>query len=107
MKKNTAGNEKRLGEIRREMAALGPVLFGDMSAKASQACSYLEERRKNMEYGRLRKLGYLIGSGHIESGCKSIVGARCKQAGMHWRHRNAAYVSAIRAAIRSNNFIEA
>ena len=33
MKKNTAGNEKRLGEIRREMAALGPVLFGDMSAK--------------------------------------------------------------------------
>jgi len=33
MKKNTAENKKRLGEIRREMAALGPVLFGDMSAK--------------------------------------------------------------------------
>jgi predicted DNA binding CopG/RHH family protein len=33
MKKNTAENEKRLGEIRKEMAALGPVLFGDMSAK--------------------------------------------------------------------------
>ena len=84
-----------------------PSGFANMSPEASQACSYLEERRKNMEYGRLRKQGYLIGSGHIESGCKSIVGARCKQAGMHWRHRNAAYVSAIRAAIRSNNFIEA
>jgi hypothetical protein len=78
--------------------------FANMSPEASQACSYLEERRRNMEYGRLRKQGYLIGSGHIESGCKSIVGARCKQAGMHWRHYNAAYVSAIRAAIRSNNF---
>ena len=33
MKKNAVENEKRLGEIRREMAALGPVLFGDMSAK--------------------------------------------------------------------------
>jgi hypothetical protein len=33
MKKNIAENEKRLGEIRKEMAALGPVLFGDMSAK--------------------------------------------------------------------------
>ena len=33
MKKNTIENEKRLGEIRKEMAALGPVLFGDISAK--------------------------------------------------------------------------
>ena len=33
MKKNAVENEKRLGEIRREMAALGPVLFGDISAK--------------------------------------------------------------------------
>jgi len=33
MKKNATENEKRLGEIRKEMAALGPVLFGDMSAK--------------------------------------------------------------------------
>jgi hypothetical protein len=33
MKKNTVENEKRLGELRKEMAALGPVLFGDMSAK--------------------------------------------------------------------------
>jgi hypothetical protein len=81
-----------------------PGGFANMSPEAKQACSYLEERRQNMEYGRLRKQGYLIGSGHIESGCKSIVGARCKQAGMHWRHCNAAYVSAIRAAIRSNNF---
>ena len=82
-----------------------PDGFEKMSQEAKQAYAYLEERRRNMEYGRLRKQGYLIGSGHIESGCKSIVGARCKQAGMHWRHCNAAYISAIRAAIRSNNFI--
>jgi hypothetical protein len=47
MKKNTIENEKRLAELRKEMAALGPVLFGDMSQEANQACSYLEERRRN------------------------------------------------------------
>lgn len=71
---------------------------------AGKAYAYLDERRKNMEYGRLRKQGYFIGSGHIESACKLIVGTRCKQAGMRWRHHNAAYVSSVRAAIRSNTF---
>jgi hypothetical protein len=43
-----------------------------------------------MQYGRLRKQGFFIASGHIESACEFIVGSRCKQAGMHWRHHNAA-----------------
>lgn len=81
-----------------------PAAMANLNTEAKQAYTYLDERRKNMEYGRLRKLGYFIGSGHIESACKFIVGARCKQAGMHWRHYNAAYVSSIRAAIRSNTF---
>jgi hypothetical protein len=33
MKKTNTENEKRLTSIRKEMAGLGPVLFGDMSAK--------------------------------------------------------------------------
>ena len=33
MKKNNEENEKRLTSIRKEMAGLGPILFGDMSAK--------------------------------------------------------------------------
>ena len=81
-----------------------PVEMANLNEVARQAYSYLYARRKNMEYGRLRQQGFLIGSGHIESACKGIIGSRCKQAGMHWRHHNAAYVSAIRAAIRSNTF---
>lgn len=80
----------------KEMASLGK--------DAKTAHTYLDQRKKNMEYGRLRRQGFLIGSGHIESACKVIVGSRCKLAGMHWRHHNASYVSAIRAAIRSNTF---
>ena len=33
MKQNNAENEKRLTGIRKEMAVLGPVLFGDISKK--------------------------------------------------------------------------
>ena len=69
--------------------------------EAAKAWKYLDARRSHMNYGWLRRHGYLIGSGHIESACKVIVGQRCKGAGMHWRHVNAIYVSALRARMRS------
>jgi len=81
-----------------------PAEMARLNEPAAAACAYLAQRAQNMQYGRLRKQGFFIASGHIESACKFIVGSRCKQAGMHWRHLNAAYVSNIRAAIRSNTF---
>lgn len=81
-----------------------PLEMENLNEAAQTAYSYLDLRRKNMEYGRLRREGFLIGSGHIESGCKGIVGSRCKLPGMRWRIHNAASVSSIRAAIRSNTF---
>lgn len=81
-----------------------PLEMTNLNETAKTAYSYLYDRRKNMEYGRLRREGFLIGSGHIESGCKGIVGSRCKLPGMRWRIHNAASVSSIRAAIRSNTF---
>lgn len=68
---------------------------------AAKAFAYLMARRDAMDYGRLRTQGFFIGSGMIESACKFTVGARCKQAGMHWRHRNAAAVANLRAFLRS------
>ena len=37
---------------------------------------YLGARRAHMNYGWLRRHGYLIGSGHIESACKVTCGFR-------------------------------
>ena len=71
------------------------------SEEAAKAWKYLDERRRYMNYGWLRRHGYLIGSGHIESACKVIIGQRCKGAGMHWRFKNALYVTALRAKMRS------
>ncbi len=32
----------------------------------------------------------------MEAGCKTIVGSRCKQSGMHWRVRGAENILALR-----------
>ena len=50
------------------------------SEEAAKAWKYLDARRRHMDYGWLRRHGYLIGSGHIESACKVIVGQRCTRA---------------------------
>jgi len=81
-----------------------PERIAALTQDEQKAYAYLDTRSKNMEYGRLRKEGFMIGSGHIEAGCKMLVATRCKLPGMHWRHKNSAYIVAIRAAIRSNTF---
>ena len=71
------------------------------SNEARNALNYLDKRRSNMRYGWLRKNGYYISSCHIEAAARILVARRCKQAGMHWRHHNAACVCAIIARLRS------
>ena len=73
----------------------------EASTEAKDALNYLDKRRDNMRYGWLRKNGYYISSCHIEAAARILVARRCKQAGMHWRHHNAACVCAIIAQLRS------
>ena len=76
-----------------------------LSGEALAAWNYLEERAWMMDYRQLRREGYFIGSGLIESACKMLVAARCKLAGMHWRHHNAAAIALLRGTLRSNFLI--
>jgi hypothetical protein len=71
------------------------------SPAAKKALNYIRKREENMHYGKLRKEGLFIASGHIEAAARVLVVRRCKQAGMHWRHQNAIRISAILAYLRS------
>ena len=71
------------------------------SETARGAIDYIDSRRENMRYGWLRKNGYYISSAHAEAAARILVARRCKQAGMHWRHHNAACICALIAKIRS------
>ena len=71
------------------------------SSAANKELDYLRKRQQNMRYGKLRKDGLFIASGHVEAAARVLVVRRCKQAGMHWRHNNAIRISAILAHFRS------
>lgn len=46
------------------------------------ALHYFVTNVSRMQYGTYRQRGYFIGSGVVEAGCKTVIGARCKQSGM-------------------------
>ncbi len=49
-----------------------------------------------MRYAYYRKHGMFIGSGVVEAGCKTVLGARLKQSGMHWTTRGATAITTLR-----------
>jgi hypothetical protein len=71
------------------------------STESDKELDYIRKRKENMCYGRFRKDGLFIASGHVEAAARVLVVRRCKQAGMHWRHKNAIRISAILAHLRS------
>ena len=51
---------------------------------------------ERMRYGQFRQRGLFVGSGVVEAGCKTIVGRRLKQSGMHWTVGGANAILALR-----------
>lgn len=73
-------------------------------AEAIRVAAYLEKNKQRMRYRQFRKQGFFIGSGVIEAGCKSLIGQRLKQSGMHWSVRGSNAIIALRCCIESARF---
>ena len=72
--------------------------------KITKEINYLNDNRERMRYKYCRSLGLFVGSGVIEAGCKSLVGLRLKQSGMHWSVRGANAILALRCVSLSARF---
>lgn len=59
-------------------------LRNEASAGRNDLARYLETNRERMRYDEYRAKGYYIGSGVVESACKSVVQIREKRPGMRW-----------------------
>ena len=46
--------------------------------------NYLDQRRDHIQYDKLKKMGFPIGSGLVESTCKWLIQQRFKGVGMRW-----------------------
>lgn len=66
--------------------------------------SYFEKNQGRMRYGEFRRQGWFIGSGVVEAGCRSLIGGRLKQSGMHWTVVGANAVLALRCCLESGRF---
>ena len=65
---------------------------------------YFERNKKRMRYADFRRRGLFVGSGVLEAGCRTVIGQRLKQSGMHWTVRGANSIIALRCSILSNRW---
>jgi len=64
-----------------------------------QEVQYFRNHQHKMDYPRYRALGWQIGSGPVESGCKRLVTQRLKGAGMRWGERGTDTMCHLRALL--------
>jgi hypothetical protein len=67
----------------------------------AEAVGYLEKNAHRTDYPRYLANGWEIGSGPVESACKTVVGQRLKLAGMRWREPGTDAVCHLRALFKS------
>jgi hypothetical protein len=72
-----------------------------LAAKQAEVLQYLRSNVHRMDYPRYRANGWLIGSGAVESACKTVVGQRLKLAGMRWGEDGTDEVCHLRALFKS------
>ena len=68
---------------------------------ARNLIGYLERNAHRMEDPEYLAHGWCIGSGAVESACKTVVGQRLKLAGMRWGEDGSHAVCHLRALYRS------
>jgi len=79
-------------------------LPGYDKAICEREIGYFEKNKGRMRYADFRKRGLFVGSGVLEAGCRTVVGQRLKQSGMHWTVRGANNIIALRCNIMSNRW---
>jgi len=74
----------------------------DKTLKGESA--YFEKNAERMSYAEFRSQGLFVGSGVVEAGCRTVIGQRLKQSGMHWTVKGANRIIALRSCILSSRW---
>ncbi len=94
------------GKVEKVMEAIGSLSPSTQEQeeilKAEMA--YFDKNKERMRYEDFRKQGLFVGSGVIEAGCRTVIGQRLKQSGMHWTVKGANSIIALRGCILSGRW---
>jgi hypothetical protein len=83
-------------------AARAYRLTGVKKDELDTALGYFEHNAPRMRYRWFRSRGLFVGSGVVEAGCKTVIGQRLKQSGMHWTVNGADSIITLRCAEASS-----
>ncbi len=78
----------------------------EKTAEVERALGYFETNAPRMRYSHFRRLGFFVGSGAIEAGCRAVVGQRLKLSGMRWSVRGASAIAGLRCEEASGRWEE-
>jgi hypothetical protein len=78
----------------------------DAQDQLQREIGYFQLNAERMRYEKFRSQGLFVGSGVIEAGCRTIVGQRLKNSGMHWSVRGANAIVHLRCCQISERFEE-
>lgn len=76
----------------------------EIRREVDKTIGYYDQNKERMRYNRFRERGLFVGSGVIEAGCRSVIGQRLKQSGMHWTVRGANSIIALRCILMSHHW---
>jgi hypothetical protein len=79
---------------------------GEAGKLAEATHHYLANRREMIRYADFARAGYPIGSGCVESANKTVVEARLKGAGMHWKRAHVTPILELRTMARNTRWEE-
>ncbi len=79
-------------------------LEGVKKDEVDKELGYFLNNAPRMRYHWFRSRGLFVGSGVVEAGCKSVIGQRLKQSGMHWTINGADAITALRCAQASSQW---
>ncbi len=86
----------RLRAIAAEQTGLTEEILKEADFFASNA--------SRMNYPEFRAKGLFVGTGVVEAGCKTVIGARLKRSGMFWTVRGANAITALRCCRLNGRF---
>lgn len=94
-------NNGAVDKVIRSIGRLKPVTE-EQREVCRREMNYCENNKHRMHYDQYRREGLFVGSGVIEAGCRTLIGQRLKQSGMHWTVRGANSIIALRCCMFSN-----
>lgn len=96
-------NEGNVEKVIKAIEALASLPGYDKEI-CEREIGYFKKNKERMIYADFKKRGLFVGSGVMEAGCRTIVGQRLKQSGMHWTVSGANNIIALRCSLLSNRW---